>query len=394
MFNNLINCNASSLSCIAFFHSNNKQRINIMKKIFNLKMMALFIAYSSFALVDLHAGSEDKSQIKYISYSQLGNPADVLKVKIEPSKELSSGEVRVKVLAAPINPSDLYQISGNYGVDPVLPARPGSEGVGRVTEVSPEVKNLSVNQLVLLASGSTWAEEIVAPAEGFLPLPNLGPINAETIEQLSMSAVNPLTALLMLTSYEDIKEGQWIVQSAANSAVGGYVIQLAKQRGIKTVNIVRRDGLANDLMSKGADVVLIDGPDLVAKIAEATGNAQIMLALDPVGGDTFGRLADSLGYGGTIITYGGLSGKPGTLNTGKVIFNDTRVRGFWLYKWYQVATMQEKQTAFGQVIPLIVNGTLKANIDSRFTVDQIKEAVTRSWEGGRNGKVLIVPNPL
>ena len=376
------------------FYFNNKQRINIMNKISSIKMLALFLAYGSFASADLHANPERNSQSKYISYSQLGNPADVLKVKTEAVRALSDGEVRVKVLAAPINPSDLYQISGNYGVDPILPARPGSEGIGRVTEVSPGVKNLSVDQLVLLASGSTWAEELVAPAAGFLPLPNLGNISAEIIEQLSMSAVNPLTALLMLTSYGDIQEGQWIVQSAANSAVGGYVIQLAKQRGIKTVNIVRRDGLADDLISKGADVVLIDGPDLATKIAEATDNAPIMLALDPVGGDTFGRLADSLGYGGTIVTYGGLSGKPGVLDTGKVIFNDTRVRGFWLYKWYQIATMQEKQAAFGQVIPLIANGTLKANIDSRFSVDQIKQAVTRSWEGGRNGKVLIVPTPL
>jgi len=86
--------------------------------------------------------------------------------------------------------------------------------------------------------------------------------------------------------------------------------------------------------------------------------------------------------------------KPATLDTGKVIFNDTRLRGFWLYKWYQTATTEEMQAAFGQVIPLIANGTLKANIDSRYTVDQIKQAVTRAWEGGRNGKVLIVPNPL
>ena len=365
-----------------------------MKNFSNIKILALILAYSSFAMADHHASSEHDSQTKYVTYSQLGNPADVLEVKTEASRALNSGEVRVKVLAAPINPSDLLQISGNYGVDPVLPARPGSEGVGRVTEVSPEAKNLKVGQLVLLASGSTWAEEIVAPAEGFLPLPNLGPISAEVIEQLAMTAVNPLTALLMLTSYGDIKEGQWIAQSAANSAVGGYVIQLAKQRGIKTVNIVRREGLADDLMAKGADVVLIDGPDLTAQIAKATDNASIMLALDPVGGDTYGRLANSLGYGGTLVTYGVLSGKPATLDTGKVIFNDTRLRGFWLYKWYQTATMQEKQAAFGQVIPLIANGTLKANIDSRFTVDQIKQAVARAWEGGRNGKVLIVPTPL
>ena len=96
------------------------------------------------------------------------------------------------------------------------------------------------------------------------------------IEQLAMSAVNPLTALLMLNSFTDLEAGQWIVQSAANSAVGGYVIQLAKQRGIKTVNVVRREGLAEDLMAKGADVVLIDGPDLAAQIALATDNAALL----------------------------------------------------------------------------------------------------------------------
>ena len=263
-----------------------------------------------------------------------------------------------------------------------------------MVETSAEVKSLTVGQLVLLASGGTWRDEIVAPAAGFLPLPNMGPLSAEVIEQLAMSAVNPLTALLMLTSFVDVEEGQWIVQSAANSAVGGYVIQLAKQRGIKTVNIVRREGLAEELKAKGADVVLIDGPDLAVQIAKATGNAPVVLALDPVGGETYSRLADSLGYGGTLVTYGVLSGQPAILNTGKVIFNDTRLRGFWLYKWYQSADMKTKQAAFGQVIPLIVNGTLKANVDSRYSVGEIKQAVTRAAQRGRNGKVLIVPSPL
>ena len=366
-----------------------------MKNIAKTTLLALLLGTGAFVAASHHSGAEHGGdEVKHVGYSELGEPASVLEVISETSRALGQGEVRVTVLAAPINPSDLLQISGNYGVDAVLPARPGSEGVGRVVEVSPDVQALKVGQLVLLASGSTWAEELVAPAAGFLPLPDLGPIGADVIEQLAMSTVNPLTALLMLTSFTDVAEGQWIAQSAANSAVGGYVIQLAKQRGIKTVNIVRRDGLAEELMAKGADVVLIDGPNLAADIAKATGNAPIVLALDPVGGDTFARLADSLGYSGTLVTFGVLSGKPATLDTRRLIGNDIRLRGFWLSKWFQTATMQEKQAAFGEVIPLIADGTLKADIDSRFTIDEIKQAVSRSSEGGRNGKVLIVPSPL
>jgi NADPH:quinone reductase-like Zn-dependent oxidoreductase len=366
-----------------------------MKYISNIAILALFLGSTQIAVASDSGVAKQAIQasLKYVELNRIGDPAEVLEVKQHSSRALKSGEVRVRVLASPINPSNLLQIAGNYGVDAVLPSTPGSEGVGRVLETSAEVTHLAVGQLVLLAGvGGTWRDEIVAPASGFLPLPDLGPVDSSVIEQLSMSAVNPITAMLMLTSYVDLKEGQWIVQSASNSAVGGYVIQLAKQRGIKTINVVRREGLAEDLMAKGADVVLIDGPDLPAQIAKATGNEPVVLALDAVGGDTYTRFANSLGYGGTLVAYGALSGKPATLNTGITIFNDLRLRGFWLSKWYEKADMKAKQAAFGQIIPLIAQGVLKADVDSRFTVSEIKQAVTRSAQGGRNGKVLIVPN--
>lgn len=341
---------------------------------------------------DGEAQQESQSKLHYIELNQIGDPAEVLEVKVATPRSLQSGEVRVKVLASPIHPSNLLQISGNYGTDPVLPSTPGSEGVGRIVEASSEVTHLSVGQLVLLASGGTWRDEIVAPATHFIPLPDLGTPSMEVIEQLSMTAINPLTALLMLTSYVDLKEGDWIVQSAANSAVGGYVIQLAKQRGIKTLNVVRREGLEDDLKSKGADVVLIDGPDLAADIAAATDNGRVSLAIDAVGGETFSRMAKSLGTGGTLVSYGVLSGKPASFNPAMAIFNDIRIRGFWLSKWFENAGTAEKQATFGQIIPLIASGALKANIDSRFTVSEIKQAVTRAAQRGRSGKVLIVPN--
>jgi NADPH:quinone reductase-like Zn-dependent oxidoreductase len=364
-----------------------------MKKISSIVLVALFLSATGFTVAQAGNTSptDSSATLNYIEFTQLGNPADVLQVKQHSSTPLKDGEIRVRVLAAPINPSDLLQIAGNYGVDPALPSNPGSEGLGRVLETSAQVQHLSVGQLVLLVGGSTWRDEIVAPATNFVPLPQLGDLDSQVLEQLAMSAVNPISALLMLTSFVELKEGQWLVQSAANSAVGGYVIQLAKQRGIKTVNVVRREGLAEELMAKGADVVLIDGPDLNAQIASATGQAPIALAIDAVGGATYGRLANSLEFGGTLVAYGVLSGKAATVNTALTIFNDVRLRGFWLSKWYETATSAETQAAFGQIIPLIASGALKADVDSRFTVDKIKQAVTRAGQSGRNGKVLIVP---
>ena len=365
-----------------------------MKTFSIVSVLAVFLGASSLALAQNATGAVSQapaSTFKYVELNRVGDPAEVLEVKVGTRMPLQAGEVRVNVLAAPIHPSTLLQISGKYGVDPVLPSTPVNEGVGRVIEAAPEITHLAVGQLVLLAGGSTWSDALVAPAASFIPLPDLGEPSSEVIEQLSMTVVNPLAALLMLTSFADLEQGDWLVQSAANSAVGGYVIQLAKQRGLKTINVVRREGLADELQALGADVVLIDGPDLAEQIGEAAGGAPVSLAIDAVGGETFTRLANSLGYGGTVVAYGALSGQPGSLYTPITIFNDIRVRGFWLSKWFETANMEQKQAALGEIIPLVAGGVIKASVDSRFTVSEIEQAVTRAAQGGRNGKVLIVP---
>ena len=105
------------------------------------------------------------------------------------------------------------------------------------------------------------------------------------------------------------------------------------------------------------------------------------------------RLGLTTRHSGTIVAYGMLSGQPATLNTGMAIFKDIRNRSFWLAKWYENATLAEKQAAFGKIIPLIASGVLTADVDSRFAVSDITAAVTRAAQDGRNGKVLVVPAP-
>jgi mitochondrial enoyl-[acyl-carrier protein] reductase / trans-2-enoyl-CoA reductase len=326
--------------------------------------------------------------MKKITYNEIGNPADVLCVEEVERVPLTEGQARVSVLAAPIHPSNLLQISGHYGVRPELPAIPGSEGVGRVTEIATDVERVSVGQTVMLAGYNTWQQEVVGPAVSFIPLPETA-----DVLQLSMLLVNPITALRLLDTFGDLKEGDWVVQSAANSAVGTYLIQLAKKRGIKTINIVRRESAVQGLLDLGADRVVVDGPDLPEQIKAAAGDASLKLAIDAVGGETFSKMVTSLSNGGTIVCYGLLSMQPPTLPSTAVIFNDIQVKGFWLTKWFETASGEAKQKTFAEIIGLIAGGVLQAKISETYTLDDIEKAVSAAAAGGRDGKVILVPNP-
>lgn len=324
--------------------------------------------------------------MQIVEFEQIGNPEDVLQLKTVEDRSPGQGEVKVKVLATPIHPANLLQIAGQYAADPVLPSVPGMEGIGEVLEVGPGVSHLQAGQNVLLTGiAGTWRDTVTASAESLVPAP------PGDVEQLSMLAVNPMTAFLLLRNFVDLKEGDWIIQSAANSAVGEMVIQLAAQRGINTVNIVRRDSLVQKLKALGGTVVLLDGPDLAERVRAATGGAEIKLALDCVAGETFERLIETLGYGASIVSYGSLTNQPPALNVRTMVANNMQAHGFWLQKWYELESQDTKQAAFAELIPMIASGQIKTKIDSRYPLTEIKEAVTRASQGGRDGKVLLTP---
>ena len=327
--------------------------------------------------------------VKQAVYSEFGDPSKVLKIQEVARVSLEDGQARADVLRAPINPSDLIQVSGNYGVRPPLPAVAGNEGIGRITEVRGEARGLKVGQLVLLPVGQgTWQSEVVAHAGAFTQMPE------GDVDQLSMLMVNPATAQLLLTDYVTLSSGDWIIQSAANSAVGTYVVQLAKAMGIKTVCVVRRESAAQALLDQGADVVLVDGADLVKRVKQATNGAKMKLALDAVAGETFGRLGETLEIGGTLVNYGAMSNEAASMQAGAMIFRDIRVRGFWLVNWFERASKEERMSLYGALTKAVAMGTLHAPIDRHFTLDEISEAARYTWAGERTGKVLLAPNGI
>ncbi|MBC9251523.1 alcohol dehydrogenase [Pseudomonas alcaligenes] len=313
-------------------------------------------------------------------------PQDVIEAVPLSLPTLAAGQALVKVLAAPINPSDVLTLTGEYGMLPPLPAIGGNEGVGRIEAVADDVKHLKVGQTVLLPVGSgTWVTHLHAPAAKLIPLPDADP------QQLAMMTINPPTASLLLSQFVNLQPGDWVIQNAANSGVGGYLIQLAKLRGFKTLNVVRREAAVAGVKAEGGDVVLVDGPDLHKRVREATGGAKVMLGIDAVGGKSTDHLAASLSEGGVLVNYGLMSGEPCQVSAASFVFRDVTLRGFWLAKWFQKASPAEQMKVFGELTQLIASGKLKARIAATYNVSQIKEAIAAAASGERDGKILIVP---
>jgi NADPH:quinone reductase-like Zn-dependent oxidoreductase len=259
--------------------------------------------------------------------------------------------------------------------------------VGRVVELGPQTQGPAVGQTVLLPAGSgTWASHVVVPAAHLVPLPN----DADA-KQLAMLTVNPPTASLLLSDFASLQPGDWVIQNSANSGVGSYVVQLARLRGLKTVNLVRRESAVAGVQAQGGDVVLVDGDDLAERVKAATGGAAIKLGIDAVGGSATMRLAATLAEGATVVNYGALSGEPCVLSPRELVFRDVTLKGFWLARWFRTTPMTQQRALLGELAGLIAAGKLSTPIQATYDVEQIKEAVAAAAAGERQGKILVTP---
>ena len=308
-----------------------------------------------------------------------GNPIDGLGMANVPEpKAPSTNEVLVAIEYSPVNPNDLLVAQGVYPLRPELPSVIGNEGVGRVLAVGPDVTNLAVGDRVVPPRSSwVWRERMVIPAGGLFALPR-----GADPKQLAMLAINPPTASLLLSDYVDLNRGDFVVQNAANSGVGRWVIAFAKKRGLRTVNIVRRAELVTDLQAAGGDVVVVDGPEVTQEIKKAVGSGRIRLALDGVGGPATGVLASVLAPGGTLVAYSAMSGSPMVLNALVVIFTPITVKGFFMGH----AQWERKIPAAIEEAATLVAEGVKVPIAAVYRLSEIKKAIEHTLRGG---KVLL-----
>src|SRR5436305_6714673 len=326
-----------------------------------------------------------KETINVAVYSAHGNPADVLRVESQPWPTPGPDEVVVEMRAAPINPADLNAIEGKYPGRREVPAVPGFEGAGVIVELGAGVKGLTNGALVILPHNiGTWREALAVKEVELVAVPEgIEPVHA------AMLKINPMTAWRLLHDYVDLKKGDWLIQNAANSAAGRAVIQIARELGYKSVNVVRRGELTDELRAEGGDVVLVDGENLREEVKAATTGAPIRLGLNAVGGDSALRLANCLAPGSTLVTFGAMGLQPLKIPNGLLIFKDLRFRGIWINKWYDNATKQQRMEAFQPLFDMAKRGLLKTKVEKVYPLSEAKVAVARAAEGKRSGKIIF-----
>ncbi len=313
-----------------------------------------------------------------------GDPLEVISVKEMELQNMGSDQVTVELIASPINPSDILQIQGLYPSQRKLPSIFGTEGIGKVVNIGSDVKNVKPGDTILLPLGNkTWKEKFAISSKGLFPLPSADPL------QLAMIGINPPTAYAMLTEFVNLKEGDWIVQNAANSAVGRYIIILAKKLGYKTVNIVRRKSLIAELKEIGAEVVVVNGPELISQVRNEVGDGRIKLAFDAVAGPATNTLAQLLTKKGVIVAYGALSLELIQVNMGIMMSKDLKLVTFWLSHWLQNSPVEKIQNIYQELIKMIASQELSAKIDETFSLLEYKKAFALAMKEGRNGKVLL-----
>lgn len=325
--------------------------------------------------------------MRLIEFDGFGEPARVARCVEKPDPEAGPGKVLVRMEVMSINPADLLTLEGRYGVRPALPATPGTEGVGRVESLGEGVGGLTVGDLVVPLSGSCWRERLVVRPENLIKLPP-----DIDVEQAAMLKANPATAEALLTLAE-LSPGDWVMQNAANSAVGRNLIQAARRHGLKTVNVVRRPEPVEALRALGGDAVLVhDGGNaetLAVAVAEATGGARVKLAIDAVGGQATAGLAASVCESGLVVNYGLLSGEPCRVDPYHLVFRDIRLQGFWLLTWFRKADPQAAVDLYAGLIDRLAAGEIGVPVEARYPLERIGDALAHAARPQRSGKILL-----
>ncbi len=319
-----------------------------------------------------------------------------LNLVTKPITKLKKGQVLVKILAAPVNPSDLVYLLGKYGIPPVEGAYAGFEASGIVIQANAGLygKWLTGKRVAIFATpglDGVWAEYAVTGVQYCLPVrKELSDAQASTI------VVNPCTSVCLLERSQQLG-AKAVVINAAASQVGKGVIRYAKLLGIKTIATVRSEANLKVLNELGADKVLLTTTeDFKEQLKQVCKEFKASVLLDSVADKDTPTVLQCMPNRSTAIVYGRLTETHdpigGLFSVSDVIFRDVKIEGFWLANYIKKAGALKVILLSRKVQKLFADGIFDTDIYGEFDFNGFPEAINHYANNKSDGKVIFRPN--
>jgi len=335
--------------------------------------------------------------MKAAVFNSTGEPENVLSCQDIDEPVPGPGELLVRMLASPINPSDLLFVRGTYAVAPEVPATPGFEGVGVVEAAGSGLRSrlmMGKHVAVLSRRGGNWAEKNVVPASQVIPFSSIL-TGTLSVEQCATFFVNPATAFIMTRRILQVPPGAWLLQTAAGSELGRMVIRLGNRFDFRTLCVVRRQEQARELEQAGASAVVWFDPakhdprDLISVVHKVTNGAGVPFAIDAVSGPVGSAAVQCLSPGARMLLYGTLSNERLSFPARQLMETGALLEGFWLGNYMSTLKLPAKLGLIRSIAALIREGVLASDIGSQFPLARIQAAVRAAEQPARQGKVLL-----
>src|SRR5713101_10169084 len=322
-----------------------------------------------------------QTEFRAIVQSEYGAPEKVLRIakrQLE-SDEVGVDDVLVKVIARPIHPGDIQILSALPQGGPVeaIPEGtlrvPGLEGVGTILRLgaNPEVaKRFSEGQRVaFFPAKGTWEEYVVVRSNSLLPVPN------EIPDQIAAQMlINTITASVLIKAGHNslktpITPPVYILQNAAASGVGRLLTQIAFDRGVRPIRLVRSLQSAEKLNSalRGAPVISTSDSNWKKHVRDALEGHKLEVAFDALGGKAIDDLAEVVDEGATIINFGSLESNTGT-NIFSLAPNNVALKSIHIGSWFRLSE-SEKQKDFELALNLATNHPALFQVAHEFEFD-------------------------
>jgi NADPH:quinone reductase-like Zn-dependent oxidoreductase len=261
---------------------------------------------------------------------------------------------------------------------------------GRVVSAGSHVDPALIGRRVIILPTfryGTWATRTVVPARNVIAVPD-----HVDVQQMAMLSVNPAAAYSLLNDFVSLRPGDWVGLTLANSAVGHYLLALARRAGVNTLAVVRTEEAAAEVRQLGADLVVVDGNGLKERATKGLRGATLRVLFEGTGDPgQISQLVTVVEDGGSVITFASVTGQVPSLPLADLIYRGITLRGFFILSWIRDTPRDRLERVYAELVELVNQGVMRANVEATYPLDQYQEALRHAQGDTRNGKVLFVP---